>query len=196
MPADLGPLAAGALVAAASAGVLPAGIALPAAIACIAIGWRRSGRWLRATAVLLLVVAAFFAWRSRSLERRLTEERGLDGELRVVQQRAQQILDGLQRDAAAAAALPAAREVLAGRADARAPAFHALEGLRAGRTRDVALALHLPDWSPVAWSGRTLELVPFRQLIGARDVFALEGSISTTLVAAAPVAGAAGAPLG
>src|SRR5262245_40048631 len=129
MPADLGLLAAGALVAAAAAGWLPGGVALPGAVLMLALGWRRSSRWPRAAAPVLLVLAVAFPWRTRVLERRLAQERGLPAELRAVQQRAAAILDALARDAAAAAALPVSREALAGNLAARAPAFRALESL-------------------------------------------------------------------
>src|SRR5262245_12210457 len=116
MPADLGPLAATALVAAAAAGSLDGPLSLAAAAVLVLAGWRSSHVHVRTLAALLVAAALGFFGYNRVTERRLAEGAtlGLKAELQSVQQRGKELVERLAREAAAAAALPVAQEALAG----------------------------------------------------------------------------------
>jgi signal transduction histidine kinase len=95
------------------------------------------------------------------------------------------------------AALPDAAPALAGDRAARTRLFRSLEGLRGTLPEHPSLAVHAPALTPVAWADRLNDLRAFRGVLGEKkDVLILQGSVSTLLVATAPVGGAAGAPRG
>ncbi len=199
MASELGPLALAALVAAASASWLAAPLAFPAAAALLALCWRGSTRTLRVLSSALLASALLLRWQTAVVEGVALHESEtrMAAELQAVQARARALGERLAAAAAGAAALREAKDALTGKGEARGALFRALEALRGPAGGDVALAVHAPDWTPLAWSGRIVELVPFQALIPPRaDVFALEGSLQTALIAAAPLAGPGRRPLG
>jgi len=86
------------------------------------------------------------------------------------------------------AALPDAQPALAGDRAATMRLFAALESLRVRLPEHPSLAVHATPLSAVAWADRINDLRAFQGVLGERkDVQILQGSVSTFLVATAPV---------
>ena len=79
----------------------------------------------------------------------------------------------------------------------RGPTRLFVAGELRGLPEHPSLAVHAPALTPVAWADRLNDLRAFRGVLGEKkDVLILQGSVSTLLVATAPVGGAAGGPRG
>ena len=116
----------------------------------------------------------------------------LAGQLRAVQDRATGLARKLAAQAAAAASLPEAAKALQGDRTALPVLFGSLEG-QAGSGSPVALAVRSLPFSVVAWSGPASELRGLDEsLLLQSPLFVLSGSVTTSLVAMAPVPAAAG----
>jgi signal transduction histidine kinase len=112
--------------------------------------------------------------------------------LQGVEERARSVTARLQGAADRAAALPEVPLALGGDRAALVAVFRSLETLRGEVDDHPALALHGVPLTTVAWSGRLGDATVFEGLVGGhRDVIILSGTVSTTLVAMAPVAGTA-----
>ena len=99
----------------------------------------------------------------------------------------------MQSAADAVAALPDAPPALAGDRAALGRLFGALDSLRADLPEHPSLAVHSTPLVTVAWADRINDLRAFQGVLGERkDVLILQGSVSTFLVATAPVRGAGG----
>src|SRR6185503_19703828 len=151
-----------------------------------------------AAAVLLVaagarahVVFEEHRWTARS-QRRIEER------LSRIEERQSALTAELQGLAARVAGRPEAGRALSGDETALAAVFRALESLRESTAQRPALALHTQQpLVTVAWAGRIGDPAVFDNLVGgAPDVFVLEGSVSTTLVAVVPLGGADGVPRG
>jgi signal transduction histidine kinase len=117
--------------------------------------------------------------------------------VRAIQERAASLVAALQSAADQVAAQPDALPALGGDRGALARLFRSLETLRAGLPEHPSLAVHAPSLQPLAWADRLNDLRAFRGVVGERkDILILQGSVSTFLVATAPVRGPGGAPAG
>ena len=115
----------------------------------------------------------------------------------AIQKRAAALIAALQSAADQVAAVPDAVPALGGDRAALTRLFRSLETMRAGLPEHPSLAVHAPSLSPVAWADRLNDLRAFRGVVRDRkDVLILQGSVSTFLVATAPVSGPGGAPAG
>jgi two-component system, NtrC family, nitrogen regulation sensor histidine kinase NtrY len=122
-------------------------------------------------------------------------EAELSERLDRLERRKQELVDLVQSAAVQAAALPDVRAATSGDPPAVLRAFVALEGVRDDLSRAEdggprpALAVH-GQGRVLAWSGRTNEPpVPAAPEPARSSVYVLEGTVSTTLVALAPVPG-------
>ena len=107
-----------------------------------------------------------------------------------VEQRARDTVEGLQTQAAAVAARPEATAALGSDRAALVRLFRDLEARTGDDPRAPALAVDALPLRPVAWSGRTFDPAVLEGIVGDRaDVFVLGGTVTTTLVASAPVHG-------
>jgi signal transduction histidine kinase len=142
-----------------------------------------------AAAALLLEVVAAVHLHLQAHRAASDAEAAAASRLRQVEERARSITASLQDAADRAAALPEVPLALAGDRAALIAVFRSLEDLRGTVEGRPALALHASPLTTVAWSGRLGDPAIFEGLVGGtRDVFILGGSVSTTLVAVAPVA--------
>ncbi|HEY7413129.1 MAG TPA: ATP-binding protein [Vicinamibacteria bacterium] len=168
---------------------------LAAAVFALAAAWR-TARFAPAGLVAAALLAAVSAqvhlrleerrWRAHS-ERRVAES------LRDLQQRADRLVGLLAGVAARVAALPDAPPALAGDRAARIRLFRALEDVRPRTEERPAVGVDTPQLQTVAWIGRLGNTAALRGLLTAEpDVFVLEGNVTTTLVAHAPVGRPAG----
>jgi signal transduction histidine kinase len=170
-----------------------------AAAALLLLFWRRSSllaRWLCVALLLSHAAADVHVW----LTTRLWPQQAPQELARTVAEaetRARRFVESLETEAGRAAALEPAAGALRGDRDALTRLFAALERQQAGREDSLALAVHSRDLETLAWSGRVVELASFRHLLKLRkDVFVVEGTLSTTLIAAQPVLGGRGETLG
>jgi hypothetical protein len=172
---------------------LPPLLVLLAGGLLVALLWRRTAPRLRS---LGLVALAVYATEQVHLSaQRSSWERGsvelLDRKLAAVESRKEGLVRALQGATRRVAALPEARAALAG--EEPTALFAALEA-QARSVPGISLALHDPSLATVAWTGRIAELQRFKGLIPPEGgVFALEGTLTTTWIAAAPVRDTAGA---
>src|SRR5688500_18343062 len=132
-----------------------------------------------------------------SLEKRRASARGpvrAAARLEAIRARAAALETALQSAADTVAALPDAAPALGGDRAAKDRLFPALESLRARLPEQPSLAVHATPLSTVAWADRITDLRAFQGVLGERrDVLVLQGSVSTFLVATAPVRGPGGA---
>ena len=174
--------------------------ALVAALLLLLASWRRAARRLLVPAAGVLLVGTAARVHARLEERHWAERSNhrIEQRLERIQARQRALVAELQSLVGRVAAQPQVGPALAGDEAALAALFRALEPLREGTSERPALALHsLRPLVTVAWAGRIGDPAVFEGLVGdAPDVFVLEGSVSTTLVATAPVAPAGGGPGG
>ena len=195
--ATWGPLLAVGLVVT-DAAAAPPGIpwALLAAFALLGASWRRVPRRVVLSAVGVLLLGAGARLHMHVEERNWTarSRRRIDERLERIEARQRALMGELQSLAGAVSADPNAQPALDGDEGALAAVFRALERAREATVDRPALALHaLTPLETVAWAGRIGDPVVFEGLAGGgADVFVLEGSVSTTLVAAVPVPDAQG----
>jgi signal transduction histidine kinase len=200
-PTVWAPLLAGGLVVT-EAVATPPGFpwALVAASLLLLASWRRAARRLLVPAAGMLLVGVGARVHARVEERHWTERSNhrIEQRLERIQARQRALVAELQSLAGRVAAQPPVGPALAGDEAALAALFRALEPLREGTSERPALALHsLQPLVTVAWAGRIGDPAVFEGLVGGSpDVFVLEGSVSTTLVATSPVAAAGGGPRG
>jgi len=108
--------------------------------------------------------------------------------LETIRNRAAALESAAQSAADAVAALPDAAPALAGDRAALARLFGSLESLRARLPEHPSLAVHTIPLATVAWADRLTDLRAIQGVLQERkDVLILEGSVSTFLVATAPV---------
>jgi len=165
-----------------------------AAAALLAAAWSRTPTLLRVLGLAALSTYAAeqvhlhlhgSSWERRSLG--LVEQR-----LRVIEARKASLVADLQRRAQGVADLPEALAAVGGSREDRDRLFAAL-GALARPESGIALAVHDPGLEAVGWTGRIAELQGFGALIPPeRDVFALEGTLTTTWLATAPIHDARG----
>jgi two-component system nitrogen regulation sensor histidine kinase NtrY len=159
-----------------------------AAVALVA-GARRSHRVVLALAALTVVLVAAARLHAGLLERRWEPQarRDLEARARAVERRKETLVASIVRSADRVAALPDTRAALEGDRAALIRVFQSLEAMRS-RDDAPAIAVHALPLSMIAWSGRIPDLSAFRGLLGSRrGVFILEGSVSATLLATAPI---------
>ncbi|HEV7499542.1 MAG TPA: HAMP domain-containing protein, partial [Vicinamibacteria bacterium] len=187
----IGPLAAGALVVGDVLWTAPAsGLLTLAAAVVLLITARRSRRVLMVLAAILVLLQAASAvhlhvqathwprWAEARAQSRLTE----------VQARARSLVERLQAEAVAVAALPDATLALAGDRPALVRLFRDLEKRAIGFEPAPSLAVDALPLRPMAWAGRTADPAVLEGIVGDRgDVFVLGGTVTTTLVASVPV---------
>jgi two-component system, NtrC family, nitrogen regulation sensor histidine kinase NtrY len=144
--------------------------------------------------VICLLLAAVLAGAGRLHEAALADrtpqqaEQALRKRLQGAQARTERLLADLQGAADRVAALPEIRKALTGDRASLARLFTALDDLSGGRETGPALTVHAPNFAPVAWTGRGAELSGLETVAAnQRAVFVLAGSVTTTLIAAAPV---------
>jgi signal transduction histidine kinase len=124
-------------------------------------------------------------------------ERALGASLGEVAARFNRLSGDLSRLAAGAAALPDASPALQGERVGLPRLFQSLQTLAPEGDGVPALAIRALTGAPVAWTERTSEIRGFPAPSTTRpSLFVLAGSVTTTLVAAAPVRGAKGEVLG
>jgi len=118
--------------------------------------------------------------------------RALSGDrLKALQARGQALVSLLQASALHVGGLPETRAALLGDTAARSRLFQTLDAERARLRQSPTLAVYSPKASSaVAWAGRVSN-APLAAGEG-RGLFVLAGSVSTVLVAVAPVAGDGG----
>lgn len=107
------------------------------------------------------------------------------------------VLAGRMSEAAKrAAALPEARQALRGDRSGLPGLFRSLESLGSGPDAP-GLAIHSLPFSKVAWARPTADLAGLEERIGTEGgLVILAGSVTTTLLAASPIPGSDGRPLG
>ena len=170
---------------------------LAAAAALLAAGWRGTPRVVVALAAVALAVQVT-ARVHASFDAGTRAERvqsQLDDRIERLEARKQEVVALVQSAAARAAALPEVRAAVAADPQSLLHAFTALEAVRqqmepSGPTVPrPSLAVHARG-RVLAWSGRAGE-PPLPSAAGGPQpsVFVLEGTVSTTLVALAPVPG-------
>jgi signal transduction histidine kinase len=170
---------------------------LLAAFALVVAGWRHAPRRLLVPAAAVLLVGVGARVHLRFEERRWNAraQRRIEERLAGIEERQRALTAELQSLAARVAGSPEAVRAVEGDPAALPTAFRTLESLRETTAERASLAVHtLQPLRTVAWAGRIGDPLVFQDIVGgAADVFVLEGSVSTTLVATAPV-GAPGAP--
>ncbi len=172
---------------------------LPAAAVCLVAAWHRSRRApaLLVGGALLLAVAAQFHLHLEERRWRTHSQRRVGEALHGLELRARRLYAMLQDLSLKAAALPEATAALGGDAAARARLSRALESLRAPLRERPAVGVDTPQLTTLAWSGRLGNTAALRGLLSDRaDIFLLEGNVTTTLVAHAPIRGPSAQPLG
>jgi len=192
-----GPLAAGALVVADVLWAAPAsGILTAAAALLLAATARRARRTLTALATLLVLIqaAAAIHWHVQAARWPRWAETRAQARLLAVEKRAQALVESLQAQAASVAALDDARSAVAGDRAALVRLFGELEARARDRDPAPSLAVDAIPLRPLAWAGRTSDPAVLEGLVNNRaDVFVLGGTVTTTLVASAPIHGKDGA---
>jgi hypothetical protein len=105
-----------------------------------------------------------------------------------VEARARALVERMQAEATSVAALEAARRALAGDRGALVRLFAELDARARDGDPSPSLAVDAIPLRPVAWAGRTADPAKLEGLVHDRsDVFVLGGTVTTTLVASAPV---------
>jgi signal transduction histidine kinase len=177
----------------------PAALAVLAAAAGAAALWPRSSRALRACLAILALAAAAGRVHAAWLEQTWNERSSalLAAQLDDLRRHSERLLGDLRESARQAASIPDAGTALRGQRPALALAFRQLEALQRERPDQPSLALHGPSLAAVAWTGRIGELASLRALLPEREVvFVVETTLSTTLLATAPVRTPQGESLG
>jgi signal transduction histidine kinase len=170
---------------------------LAAALLLLALARRRRPLPLFAAAACLVAGAAHARLAYEARTTAADAHAAARGALQAVERRAQRVVEALQQGAADVAALPEARDAIAGDADALSRLFLRLEQTRERLPERPALAVHAPPLSTLAWAGRTTELRAWHEDRGtARRIVVLSGSVSTTFVATAPITAADGRLVG
>jgi nitrogen fixation/metabolism regulation signal transduction histidine kinase len=187
----LGPLAAAALVVADVLWRPPAsGLLTVAAVLVLALTARRSRRALALVAAALLAIQGAAAvhlhvqaarwprWADAQAQQRL----------RAVEARARALVERLQSESAAVAALPDAAAALGGDRPALVRLFRELESRVGEADPAPSLAVDALPLRPLAWAGRTADPAVLEGLAGDKpDVFVLGGTVTTTLVSSTPI---------
>jgi signal transduction histidine kinase len=150
------------------------------------------GGWpplVAAIAALLLAAGGEIHVRRAGERAQAPVPEALRARLRAAESRKERLVADLVSVAGAVAALPEARAALAGESPALVRLFARLDGLAASRPGEgPALAVHALPVSTLAWTGRGAELRGLETVPGyEHGVFVLAGSVTTTLVATAPV---------
>jgi nitrogen fixation/metabolism regulation signal transduction histidine kinase len=157
---------------------------------------RRARRLLAALAallVLLQVVAAIHLSVQAARWPRVAEARA-EARLAAVENRARALVERMQAQAAAVASLDDTRRAVAGDRAALVRLFRELEARARDGDPAPSLAVDAVPLRPIAWAGRTADPAMLEGLVHDRaDVFVLGGTVTTTLVASAPVHGPDGA---
>jgi nitrogen fixation/metabolism regulation signal transduction histidine kinase len=186
-----GPLAATALVV---ADVMwappPSGLLSAAAFLLLVLTARRSRRLLVGLAAILVALQAAAALHLRAQAARWPgwAETRAQARLAAVEARARSFVESLQAQASAVAVLPDTRGAIAGDRPALIRLFRDLEARADDRDPAPSLAVDALPLRPVAWAGRTGDPAVLEGLVHDRpDVFVLGGTVTTTLVASAPV---------
>jgi len=190
-------LLAGGLVAADALAELRLPVLSLAAIGLVA--WR-SRRWPRLVTAVALTAGLFqLAERASALvlASPAADAQRVSSKLAAVEGRAARLVSLLDASALRAAGLPDVPAALADDRRALSRLFQSLEQLREKLPEHPALAVHAVPLATVAWAGPAVDLRAFEGLAGVRrDVFVLGGSVTTTLVATAPVRDARGELVG
>ena len=160
-----------------------------------ALSWRRT--------VVALVVAAgavtlFSALAARRPGLPAEGDRGAArrARLQAAAARFEALSKGLLTAADRAASLPEAGAALRGERTALAGLFRSLDAIGSGN-EGPAVAIHALPFAKVAWARPTADLRGLEARLGVtRGLHALVGSVTTTLLASAPIRGAGGAILG
>jgi nitrogen fixation/metabolism regulation signal transduction histidine kinase len=156
----------------------------------LAVTARRSRRSLTLLAALLVVLEAASAVHLHVRATRWprwADERA-QARLAAVEMRARALVERLQAQAAEVAALPDAAAALGGDRPALVRLFGELEARANDGDPTPSLAVDALPLRPLAWAGRTADPAKLEGLIGDRtDVFVLGGTVTTTLVASAPL---------
>jgi two-component system nitrogen regulation sensor histidine kinase NtrY len=158
-----------------------------------------AGSWPRRLPFFFLLAALLLGGLGRLhvrfQERAWDREVGLrlQASLEKVEERKRRLVSDLEVAADRVAALPDALPALGGDRAALARLFRALDALGDDRGERPALALHALPFATLAWTSRTADLRGLEAIGGIRrGVFVLAGSVTTTLVATAPVPGPGG----
>lgn len=145
--------------------------------------WVALGAALLGLAAPLHLALARAGWEARARS-------AIAGRLDVLDRRKDVLVSIVRSSADRVAALDEAQAALDGDRGALSRLFRELETLARGRPERPALAVLAPPSSPLAWAGRVGDLGSFRGVAqGGREVFVVVGSVSTTLVATAPIHG-------
>jgi signal transduction histidine kinase len=178
---------------------VPAPLAIGVAVALFLWAAPRLPRLLWAVGGLALAIAAAAPLHARLEEARAPEDARLQFGARIAaaQARARGFCTTLALAAERGARLAEAPQALAGDRDALDRLFRDLESLRESLPEHPALAVDDVGLAPAAWAGRVADLRGYQDVTGAGSrVFVLTGTVTTTLVAAAPVRDAKGSVLG
>ena len=188
-----GPLAAAALVVADVLWAVPAsGLLTAAAAVLLVLTARRSRRVLAALAALLVFVQAASAVHLQVQAARWPHwaEARAEERLAAVETRARALVERMQTQAAQVATLEDTPRALAGDRAALVRLFAELETRAGGGDPAPSLAVDAVPLRPVAWAGRTADPAKLEGLVNDHaDVFVLGGTVTTTLVASAPLRG-------
>ncbi len=174
----------------------PALLALTVTLAIV--GWRRLS-WRAALAASLLASLGAAGHIHNALGARGRAdgaEPRLEAQLREVEGRKSVLVERMRAYAARAAHLPQVAAALTGDRTAVIQLFRSLEELRAAEANAFALAIHAPAGGMLAWSGGAPDSAALVGIVPEHSIFVLEGSVTTTLVAAVPLLDARGAPRG
>ena len=192
-----GPLAAAALVVADVLWAAPvSGILTAAAALLLAATARRARRTLTALATLLVLIQAAAALHLHVQAARWPRwaDTRAQTRLRAVEKRAQALVESLQAQATSVSALDDARSAVAGDRAALVRLFGELEARARDGDPAPSLAVDAIPLRPLAWAGRTSDPAVLEGVVNNRaDVFVLGGTVTTTLVASAPIHGRDGA---
>jgi two-component system nitrogen regulation sensor histidine kinase NtrY len=193
----VGPLLAAALVVADVLWAAPLSWILTAAAALVLVATARGARRLlaalAAVLVLLQAVAAVHLGVHAARWPRVAEARA-EARLAAVEKRARALVERMQAQAASVAALDDTRQAVSGDRAALVRLFGALEARARDGDPAPSLAVDAVPLRPLAWAGRTADPAVLEGLVHDRaDVFVLGGTVTTTLVASAPVHGPDGA---
>ena len=174
------------------------GWVLPLAAAVLLAAGARHGGRLRAGLAAAALAVALAGRAALGPEEDAQHQARARRVVETVAARARAVSVSLAAAARRAAALPEAASSLAGDGADTSRLFEALEVLRNEVPDRPALAVHGPAaLSPLAWAGRALDLQASLGLSMVDErLFVLAGSVSTTLVATAPVRAPDGRALG
>ncbi len=173
--------------------------ALLALVVPLAILSWRGGPWRLAWVATLLAGLSTTAHIHIALEARggaQSAEPRIAARLRDVERRKSALVERTRAYAQRAAEIGDAAPALAGDRPALVRLFRALEALRGDEPDAPALAIHALPLALLAWSGGAPDSAALEGIVPEHQVFVLEGSVTTTLVAAVPFPGRPGAPGG